>query len=254
MHPPSSRRIHPPQQCPAPPGAPGGWPTTSQRRFSSYTTTQPSPPDRTIIAHLSQKDVSTSTSARPQKNERASPAVQIVVNAATEALRLFSGGASQSTPCLPPGPSQPLAPNDIAGVMNVLREDYVDRAYFVTGVISDGIYDEDCRFVDPTIAFQGRELWKRNLRLLVPFLVNPSIELRSIEQLSEGSAESGAVLRAAWALNCGLRLPWGPQVAVNGTTTYTLASPENNRIVEHVETWDISGLEALLMVFTPGGG
>jgi hypothetical protein len=185
--------------------------------------------------------------------------VQLLVSAATEALRLAGAGrgargAAAAPPPPPPGPSRPLRAGDVAGVLRAIRADYRDRAYFVTGAISDAIYDEDCYFADPTISFTGRELWKRNLALLVPFLEDPSIELHSLRRVPGEGRGAGAVLLAAWTLRSGLRLPWRPFVEVEGTTEYTLAWPGNNRVVRHVEGWDIDGLQALALVFTPGGG
>ena len=178
-----------------------------------------------------------------------------MVGVATEGLRLLGVGSRAPPPTVPPGGAQTPAEGDIAAVLNAIQADYEDRAYFVTGVLSDGIYAEDCYFADPTINFTGRELWKRNLQLLVPFLEDPSIQLTSLREVApaRGEARRGAVLRAAWVLRCGLRLPWRPWVEVIGSTEYELCWPGNNRIVRHVEAWDINGWEALVLVFTPGG-
>lgn len=207
------------------------------------------------------------------------------MNAATETLRTLGVGSSTPPAQVPPGTSETPREGDVAGVMNVIRSDYDSRAYFITGEISDGIYDEDCFFADPTISFTGRELWKRNLQLLVPFLETPSIKLLSLERVDDekvveereekkeengnstleelkedsnfnnkNSKQRGAMLRATWILRTGLRLPWRPWVEVEGATDYELKWPENNKVVRHVESWNISGLQALLLVFTPGDG
>lgn len=40
-----------------------------------------------------------------------------------------------------------------------LRTDF-DRYYFVTGQMDLDLYEEDCTFADPFVAFQGRERFK----------------------------------------------------------------------------------------------
>eukprot|EP00879_Flechtneria_rotunda_P011357 GHRR01011862.1.p1 GENE.GHRR01011862.1~~GHRR01011862.1.p1 ORF type:complete len:199 (+),score=43.08 GHRR01011862.1:210-806(+) len=143
--------------------------------------------------------------------------------------------------CLPAG--------DIPGVMDRITADF-QQAYFVTGIINDSIYAQDCRFADPTVSFTGLDLWKRNLQLLVPFLVEPRIQLLSLKNL--GYSKTGAQqLKAEWTLQTCLSLPWRPVISILGSTVYTL-SREGNKVVEHVEGWNVTPVQALLAVFTPG--
>jgi len=224
----------------------------------------------------------------PEQSEKESDNIFVrgVVAVATETLRILGVGSSSpsAVAATPPGCSDRPAAGDIAAVLQCLESDFQERSYFITGVLSDGIYDEDCYFADPTVSFYGRELWKRNLQLLVPFLIEPSIQLTGLKQLNRDhesstressnsrSSVSGDLskeqefiekmeedagrkvikLRADWILKCTLKLPWRPYVNVIGSTEYDLAYPESNRIVRHVESWDISAWEALVLVFTPG--
>ena len=148
-------------------------------------------------------------------------------------------------------PLRPLRRGDVCGVLAALRSDY-RRAYFVTGVLCDRVYAPDCLFADPTISFSGRDLWKRNLVLLTPFFVQPSIQLRSLRVTARRGARAPAtVLRAEWRLTTGLRLPWRPAVDVEGATDYTL-NKEDNLIVSHVETWELGAWAAVRQLLTPG--
>jgi hypothetical protein len=205
--------------------------------------------------------------APPPPRQEASAPVVLLVAAATEALRALGVGARVPPPALPAGRAARPPRGDDAAVLAALRADFLERQYFVTGVVSDGIYDDDCLYADPTVAFRGRELWKRNLALLVPLLEDPAVELKELHRLPKGAvgvaadgsvqfASGGAaaptVLFAEWRLTCSLRfLPWRPYIDLNGTTTYAL-HVDCNRVVAHVEGWDLSGGEALRLLFAPG--
>ncbi|PRW51066.1 hypothetical protein C2E21_5369 [Chlorella sorokiniana] len=236
------------------------------------------------------------------------PLVSLAVGAMTEGLRLAGVGADDyraaTTAATSPARAggRALRRGDVAGLLRTLRRDYTENSYFVTGVLDNAeIYSPDCLFADPTISFRGRDLYVRNLSLLVPFLEEPRIELKSLRQLpaegrqqrrwrwqwqwpgllgagpnsrrseSSGSESSGSSrnsssgrnsnsssrgaaessqLFAEWRLSCYVRLPWAPFVEVNGTTTYTL-NGEENQIVSHVEAWDISPTQALLLLLKP---
>ncbi len=173
-------------------------------------------------------------------------AVQALVSLSTEALRLF--GPKSPPNELSASISVP-APSSMAEFLAKLEEDF-RRAYFVTGDLADELYVSDCVFADPTISFEGLELYKNNLRLLIPFLTAPEIRLKgSIEVVDEvANREAGvdqATVRAYWTLDTGLKLPWKPRVFVNGVTDYSLVGL---RVVRHVERWDIDPREAVLMV------
>ncbi|XP_049389011.1 uncharacterized protein LOC125853371 isoform X2 [Solanum stenotomum] len=150
--------------------------------------------------------------------------LKIAVSGVTELLRLLS---SPSTNRLgvsdDEGGGEPLVYN-VEDVLKIIKLDY-EKAYFVT----------------------GRDLYSRNLQLLVPFFDSPSIKLEKIEKGNDSNAE---VIVAYWKLRTSLKLPWQPLISVDGKTVYDL--DEQLKIVKHVESWNISALEAVGQIFTPG--
>ncbi|KAG5004311.1 hypothetical protein JHK82_028325 [Glycine max] len=120
--------------------------------------------------------------------------------------------------------------SSVDDVLRIIKSDY-DNAYFVT----------------------GRELYARNLKLLVPFFDSASIILQKIDK--DVDSDTNFVL-ASWKLRTNLKLPWRPLISIDGSTVYELN--EDYKIVRHVESWNISAVEAVLQIFSfksknPGG-
>ncbi|CAK7340917.1 unnamed protein product [Dovyalis caffra] len=135
------------------------------------------------------------------------------------------------------------------------------------GVFTSAIYAEDCIFEDPTIKFQGTELYSRNLKLLVPFFDCPSIGLRNIEKVASfepipdifdsehcfrqhmGVNSETYFVLATWKLRTYLKFPWRPLISIDGSTIYEL--DDKFKIVRHAESWNVSALQAIGQIFTP---
>ncbi|KAG1675492.1 hypothetical protein FOA52_001791 [Chlamydomonas sp. UWO 241] len=225
------------------------------------------------ITRVGQRDL-TARASKPR--QQANPLTTGLVAVLTEGLRLAGVGKARYEEIAAEAPkTKPLRPGDVKGLVQRISLDFTQNAYIITGVIDDAIYDADCYFADPTVAFSGVALWKRNLQLLVPFLLSPRVELLSIaEQLpatqerqrsttgsrATGSGKTGRgsdgaapprVLRSEWVLETTLKLPWRPRVSVIGATEYTL-NADANQVERHVETWNISGTEAVLQILRPG--
>ncbi|XP_077210918.1 adenine phosphoribosyltransferase-like protein, putative (DUF2358) [Tasmannia lanceolata] len=136
----------------------------------------------------------------------------------------------------------------IDDVIAILQTDY-ERAYFLTGNFTSTVYADDCSFEDPTIKFRGKDLYSRNLGLLVTFFDSPSLVLQKIEKGTDCETE---FVLAAWKLRTYLKLPWQPLISIEGTTVYDF--DEDFKIVRHVERWNVSAIEAIGQIFTPGAG
>ncbi|KAM4119447.1 hypothetical protein ACJW30_03G060100 [Castanea mollissima] len=114
--------------------------------------------------------------------------LKLVVSGVTELLRLFSSSNDFSSRERDEKREE-IEVSGIDDVLLILNSDY-ENAYFVTGVFTSAIYAEDCIFEDPTIRFRGKELYSRNLKLLVPFFDCPSIGLQKLEKLIKVSSRS----------------------------------------------------------------
>ncbi|PON73889.1 hypothetical protein PanWU01x14_054390 [Parasponia andersonii] len=172
--------------------------------------------------------------------------LRIAVSGVTELLRLFS--ASQGPTRVTEKRRDEFSVSSVDDVVTILKSDY-RNAYFVTGVFSSAIYAENCIFEDPTIRFRGKELYSRNLKLLVPFLDSPSIVLQKIEK--DITSETKFVV-ATWKLRTYLKLPWRPLISINGSTIYELDGELT--IVRHAESWGVTALEAVGQIFIPSVG
>ncbi|KAK7277845.1 hypothetical protein RJT34_22864 [Clitoria ternatea] len=143
--------------------------------------------------------------------------LKIAVSGVTELLRLFSPSQQSSQK-----QRDELAASSVDDVLMIIKSDY-DNAYFVT----------------------GRELYARNLKLLVPFFDLASIRLRKIEK--DVDSDTNFVL-ASWELRTYLKLPWRPLISIDGNTIYELN--EDFKIIRHVESWNVSAVEAVLQIFS----
>lgn len=123
-----------------------------------------------------------------------------------------------------------------------LKMDF-DRFYFVTGQMDLDLYEEDCTFADPFVAFQGRQRFKNNLDNLGSLMQNVSLDVTGWED-----AESS--LKTKWRFKCVLGLPWKPILAASGGTEFFFSG--SGRIERHVESWDIEPMDALRQLIKPG--
>ena len=110
------------------------------------------------------------------------------------------------------------------------------------------------------------------MQLLVPFLEDPELRLTSlrctktdkqrptlikvlpsVKHLAciKSRAQTSCFLQAEWTLRSTVKVPWRPFVDVIGATEYSL-NPQQNRIIRHAESWNITAWQALGQLLRPG--
>lgn len=75
---------------------------------------------------------------------------------------LLGMGKSKEAP--PAGDTDDPTPLPRQDAIARLKTDF-DRFYFVTGQMDLDLYEEDCTFADPFVAFKGRERFKASIHL-----------------------------------------------------------------------------------------
>ena len=133
-------------------------------------------------------------------------------------------------------------------VMEVVREDMEERAYYVTGRLTSSVYSDTCFFDSPDPDMPVKSLARYSDAL--HGLFDPSlsaIELLGLERVCERS------FVARWRLSGALKLPWRPRIKPYlGATRYEL--DESGLIVSHSEEWSVSAVEAFSSTLWPALG
>ena len=138
-------------------------------------------------------------------------------------------------------------------LLDTLANDISVNQYFVTGKLTEEIFADDCRFIDPTTNVKGLSRYLRALSTLF----DP--ERSRVELVGELRRTSRDVIEGDYVAEGYLKLPWKPKVPrYEGHIVWTVqpddGSPRAGLIVEQRQTWSISGGEALMETFTPSMG
>lgn len=138
-------------------------------------------------------------------------------------------------------------------LLDTLTNDIAVNQYFVTGKLTEEIFADDCRFIDPTTNVKGLSRYLRALSVLF----DP--ERSRVELVGELRRTSRDVIEGDYIAEGYLKLPWKPKVPrYEGHIVWTIhpddGSPRAGLIVEQRQTWSISGGEALMETFTPSMG
>ena len=117
--------------------------------------------------------------------------------------------------------------------------------YFVSGDLSQEIFRDDARFVDPTNVAEGLSRYIKALSLLFDPTCS-SVELLAGPKPDAATRTIYAELRSSGTL----KLPWRPKVRPwISYMTWTIDA--DGLIAEQSQTWDITPAEALGQTFNP---
>ena len=134
----------------------------------------------------------------------------------------------------------------LEAVMDVVRRDYEEGQYYVTGRLSQNVYDDSCFFDSPDPDMPVRSLKRYSDALKGLF----APQLSSIELVKMEACADGTSFVAHWRLSGALKLPWRPAIKpYAGATLYELG--DDGLIVSHTETWSISVLDAFVSTAWP---
>jgi len=135
-------------------------------------------------------------------------------------------------------------------VKDVLAEDLSRRKYFITGNLTEAIFDDECRFKDPTNDIVGLSRYRKALGILFD-PQNSVLTLNTIQVKNDDESSQEGFIEARWILGGYLQLPWRPYITpFEGVSRYY--TNEKGLIALQSQTWAISATRALIETFTPG--
>ena len=185
------------------------------------------------------------------------PAPRAATPSRRDAILLGAGAVFLTGASSPPADALPLAPlggvKPVGGekrrlpiddVARIIERDLSEGQYFVTGNLTREVFDDRCRFVDPTNDVVGLSRYLTALGLLFDPATS-EVTVRSVEVTSPTTIESVGTLEGY------LRFPWHPKVDKYTYFMTHRVDPETGLIVEQSQTWDISGAKAIAETFTP---
>jgi hypothetical protein len=149
----------------------------------------------------------------------------------------------------------PTSPQEL---LRRIRDDYVVNNYLWTGNLDIGCFQNDCRFTDPTLTFQGTDTFTKNTQNLVPlveaFCENYESNLLDIELQSDPNDPKSMYIQSRWNMVGELNgLFWKPKIDVIGRTKFWFHQDDACQVFFYDEEWEIPAYQALLQLVTPAG-
>ena len=142
----------------------------------------------------------------------------------------------------------PVRPRE---VLEGVRADFVENSYLWTGDITRDIFDEACRFTDPTLSFVGLRTFEKNMEGLTPWVERlVPRDTRECTLLSAELDEGARTVTARWRMAGDL--VFGSRLDIEGETVFSYHAPaRGGRVYAYDETWATPPAQALLQLVTP---
>jgi Uncharacterized conserved protein (DUF2358) len=142
--------------------------------------------------------------------------------------------------------------------LDIIRRDWrvdTDQGYYITARLNTSLYRDDCTFDGPDPDMPVRGLQKYINAASQLFDVKSSraqlLQLQTKTIMKNAKEDDETVIVAYWKIHGTLRLPWKPKLPTwTGSTTYHFDA-DTGLIYKHVETWDISVLQAFVQTLAP---
>lgn len=160
----------------------------------------------------------------------------------------LEGRRAEAFPLAPLGDKESLEGKQrglrVEDVRSVLEGGLKNGQYFVNSKgMPVEVFDDDCRFVDPTNDVVGLSRYLKALDLLFDRDTS-SVELLDIQ------VKGPKRIEADYRLQGRIRFPWNPCVSpYTGRVVYELN--DSNLVVKQSQTWSITAAQALKETFTP---
>lgn len=146
-------------------------------------------------------------------------------------------------------PGQPkLQDLSMSQIASIIEADWKGgKGYYITGRLTKEIYRDDCFFdgPDPDMPVVGLRKYIASTAQLFDHKVSRADIIGTLE-----TNEGTRIITVRWRLEGILNLPWHPKLKPwTGSTTYHI--DESGLIHKHMETWDISVLDAFASTLFP---
>lgn len=219
----------------------------------------------TPSATLSKKQPYPKTAVSSQRNdestyEKTDSSSKGIVSSLTNVVNFFFPSATNKDNQDSIDPLLEAAPSSVQELADRIRDDYAERNYLWTGDVDFACFNRDCRFTDPTISFEGRDVFKTNtanLKVLVDRLTQPGETESVLLSIDQTNPE---FIETRWNMVGSLSgLPWKPKIDVIGKTKFWFReqqadSEEDEKSLQvyfYDERWEMPAGKALLQLITP---